>query len=403
MKIALISEHASPLAAFGGVDAGGQNVHVAELSSALARQGHDVIVYTRRSDPASAARTVLPDGVRLVNLTAGPVKAVPKDLLLPYMDEFAHNLREDLRRERPALVHAHFWMSGRASLAAAHPMGIPVVQTFHALGIEKRRFQGHADTSPSSRLAQESEIVRRCDYVIATSRSEVDELSRMGLEAERVRVIPCGVNLAQFDRCRSVFAQPRRARRRIVTLSRLVERKGIADVIRALPRLHDAELIVAGGGDARELETDPEYRRLLAIARELGVCERVVMHGRVERHEVPGLLRSADCVVCVPWYEPFGIVPLEAMACRVPVVASAVGGLNDTVVHGETGYHVSPRSPEQVAAAVETLLHSVETRRRFGEAGRDRVVARYTWEQVARATVDAYLECLDSARLDSIA
>ncbi len=157
MRIAMISEHASPLATLGGVDAGGQNVHVAALSAALAEEGHTVTVYTRRDDAALPARVAFAPGVEVVHLDAGPARAVPKDELLPHMGELADGLLADWRTARPDVVHSHFWMSGVAALDAAarlasSPVGAaaapPVLHTFHALGSVKRRHLGAEDTSP---------------------------------------------------------------------------------------------------------------------------------------------------------------------------------------------------------------------------------------------------------------
>ena len=148
----MVSEHASPLATLGGVDAGGQNVHVAALAAALARRGASVVVHTRRDDPALPRRVRTGQGVTVDHVPAGPAEVVSKDTLLPYMDAFAADLHRQWSRRRPDVVHAHFWMSGYAALEAARPLGIPVVMTFHALGVVKRRHQGSRDTSPPERL-----------------------------------------------------------------------------------------------------------------------------------------------------------------------------------------------------------------------------------------------------------
>ncbi|MDQ1636079.1 MAG: hypothetical protein QOJ32_2888, partial [Frankiaceae bacterium] len=134
MRLAMVSEHASPLAVLGGVDAGGQNVHVASLASAMARSGVDTVVHTRRDDATLPRRTMLDEHVTVDHVTAGPAHPIPKDDLLPHMGEFAADLRRQWQVERPDVVHAHFWMSGLAALEAARPLGIPVVLTFHALG-----------------------------------------------------------------------------------------------------------------------------------------------------------------------------------------------------------------------------------------------------------------------------
>ncbi|MFI9454748.1 glycosyltransferase [Amycolatopsis sp. NPDC052450] len=388
MRIAMVSEHASPLAALGGADAGGQNVHVAELSAALSRQGHDVTVYTRRENRRVPATVETPDGYRVVHVAAGPARKLPKDELLPHMGEFGRVLRSRWTKDRPDVVHAHFWMSGLASVLAAKDLGIPVTQTFHALGVVKRRYQGKNDTSPAERMRLERMIAKQADRVIATCSDEVFELVRMGLPRSRASVVPCGVDLNKFtpDGERA----PRTAAHRIVSVGRLVPRKGFDLAIAALASLPDTELVIAGGPDSGPLTEAPEVRRLLAIADRLGVTDRVRLPGLVSREQMPALLRSADAVVCTPWYEPFGIVPLEAMACGVPVVATAVGGLTDTVVDGVTGLLVPPRNPKELAGALRRLLNDASACESFGIAGADRVRARYSWDRVAADTLRAY-------------
>jgi len=389
MRIAMVSEHASPLAVLGGVDAGGQNVHVAALATAIATLGNTVTVFTRRDDPKLPVRVPFAPGVTVEHVDAGPARPIPKDAIYPHVAAFGAALRRAWNDDRPDVVHAHFWMSGLASLDAAKPLGIPVAHTFHALGVEKRRHQGTADTSPPSRIGDEARIVRDADRVIATASAEVFELLRMGASPKQIKIVPCGVDLERFRPDGPAERSPS-GRMRVVTISRLVPRKGVADVVEALAHIPDAELVVAGGGEGPDLVTDPEAQRLTALARAAGVAGRVYLRGRVARDDVPALLRSADVVACTPWYEPFGIVPLEAMACGVPVVVSSVGGLVDTVVDGITGLHVPPRSPRALAHALASLAQNSARRATLGRLGVDRVRARYAWPRIAAETLDVY-------------
>lgn len=393
MRLALVSEHASPLATLGGVDAGGQNVHVAELARGLGRRGHEVVVHTRRDSPDLPDRIGFAPGVTVHHVEAGPPRVVSKDELLPHMGQFADGLVEDWAEWRPAIAHAHFWMSGLASLEAAWRLGVPVVQTFHALGVVKRRHQGAADTSPADRLAIERDVVAEADRIVATCTDEVFELLRLGADRRRIAVVPCGVDLGVF-RPAGPALERRPGVHRIVTVGRLVERKGVGDAIEALAGVPAAELVVAGGPEAARLEDDDEVGRLREIARAVGVEDRVRFTGRLGRDEVPALLRSADVVACVPWYEPFGIVPVEAMACGVPVVASAVGGMIDTVVDGVTGRHVPARDPDALAAALRDLLDRPRLRARLGRAGAVRARERYGWDGIAGATQESYRQAL---------
>jgi D-inositol-3-phosphate glycosyltransferase len=387
MRIAMVSEHASPLAALGGADSGGQNVHVLELSSALADIGHEITVWTRRDGPDLPDCVPLRSGVVVRHVTAGPPRAVPKDELVPYLPEFTSVLGDAWSADQPDIVHAHFWMSGIAALFAAAGR-IPVVQTFHALGSVKRRHQGADDTSPQGRVRAELAVARQVDRVLVTCTDEVFELVRMGVPRLRMTVVPCGVDTTEFTPDGPVA--PRGERPRVLSLGRLVRRKGVDEVIEALRRVPAAELVIAGG----ERDGDPDAARLRECARRAGVTDRVRLVGPVARPDVPALLRSADAVVCAPWYEPFGIVPLEAMACGRPVVASMVGGMQDTVVDQVTGLLVPPRRPDALAAALRELLGSPTMGAAYGIAGRDRVVARYGWERVAVSTALVYDDVL---------
>lgn len=398
----MISEHASPLAALGGVDAGGQNVVVAALAQHLARRGHDVTVYTRRDDPDLAESVDLADGVRVVHVPAGPPAPLPKDELEPFMDDFGRwTARHWSTVGTPDLVHAHFWMSGIAARRAAAAAGIPVVQTFHALGVVKRRHQGSADTSPPDRLDVERELAAGADLVLATCRDEREELLALGADPARIEIVPCGVDLDAF----TPSPPPGEARPpRILSLGRLVERKGVETLVRALAQLtatdglEDTELVIAGGPDRDDLDGDPEALRLRAVARECGVAERVHLLGRIDHETIGELLADTDVVACAPWYEPFGMVPLEAMAAGRPIVGSAVGGFLDTIEHERTGLHVPPRDASATAAALRRILTDPREAAEMGRAGRERVERLYGWERVAEATERAYRQVLSRYR-----
>ena len=425
MRIALVSEHASPLAVVGSVDAGGQNVHVAALAAELARLGHRVVVYTRRDAPDQAGRVETEAGYAVVALNAGPLVALAKDEFWPHMPEFADALAEQLRAEPADLVHAHFWMSAWAAQRAGRRLGLPVVVTFHALGSVKRRCQGSADTSPPERSEIETKVAGSAARVLASCSDEVAELTRLGIPATRIDVVPCGVDVHAFEPGRPHAGGPstggpstggpstggpstgvapgeerdevpeRRQRFRLVTAGRLVPRKGVDLVIEALALLPDTELLIAGGQSLSE--PDPERDRLLAVATKVGVTGRVRLLGPVSRPAMPALFRSADAVVCMPWYEPFGLVPLEAMACGVPVISAAVGGALDTVLDGLTGRLVPPRDPTALAEAARDLLSDPKAGERYGRAGAERARAHYSWCQVAEDTVAVYADVLAAA------
>jgi glycosyltransferase involved in cell wall biosynthesis len=392
MRIALVSEHANPLAVVGSVDAGGQNVHVAALAGGLADLGHDVTVYSRRDNASTPTRVLGPEGYVVEHVPAGPPTDVPKDELLQYMADFALYLRDRWRESPVDLVHAHFWMSGVASVDAAAESGVPVLQTFHALGTVKKRHQGRRDTSPVMRIPLERRLCRAVTRVISTCSDEVAELEAMGMPRSRASTIPCGVDAETFR------PLPRPGRDRspsLLVIGRLVERKGVGNVIEALAHLPGVQLKVAGGPPRNMLGADPEVTRLRRLAADLGVADRVEFLGAVGRADVPVLMSSVDIVVAVPWYEPFGIVPVEAMACGRPVVGSAVGGLLDTVLPGRTGELVPPRRPDLLAPVLRDLLADDARRRRYGLVGRRRALQTYQWRQVVASTEEVYASVLE--------
>ncbi|MCP2327263.1 glycosyltransferase involved in cell wall biosynthesis [Hamadaea flava] len=394
LRVALVSEHASPLAQLGGVDAGGQNVHVAALATALARRGHEVEVFTRRDDPGPP-ETVESGGFRVVHVPAGPPQAVPRDHLLPFMSDFGAWLAARWTIAPPDVVHSHYWMSGVAALRAGAGIldgeRLPLVTTFHALGTVKRRVQGVADTSPAERTELEPLVAHSADRVIAQSADEVGELLKLGIARGQIAVVPSGVDLDRFrpgpdgPRLRSPEETPR-----ILAVGRMIPRKGFLDLIKAIRRVPGAHLVIAGGPAKDRLAADPVAQRLVEAAEELGVTDRVELLGGVPNERMPELYRSADLLACTPAYETFGMTPLEAMACGTPVVAYAVGGLADSVAHGVSGLLVAPGDVDGLAKAIRELL-TVEPRRyAYAVAGMSQAQARYPWPRVAEQVEAVY-------------
>jgi glycosyltransferase involved in cell wall biosynthesis len=395
MKIAMVSGHANPLLAadeLGRADLGGQNLHISALACELARRGHRVTIFTRKQDEKLPDRARLAPGVLVEHVPGGPAGRLPEGKLLRCLPDFVANLRDRLLGARPDIVHAHSWLSGLAAITAAERLRLPVVQTYHTLGMINQRHPDVIGVSGQVRFRMERAIGLTADAVIATCSGERSALTRVGVSGTRVQVVPCGVDTERFSRTGPVY--PRGDDPRLLFLGRLVEGKGVDTMIRALARIPGAELVVAGGPPRNHLDRDPEIVRLRRIAQEVDVADRVAFIGQVPHREVPKLLRSADLVVNVPRYEPAGRVPLEAMACGVPVAAAPVGGQADSVVDSVTGIHVPPRQPSEIARRIRGLLADPTRRTAFGIAAADRARSRFSWERVARETQGVYSSLL---------
>jgi len=375
----MISEHASPLGL------GGQHSHVADLSRALAELGHDVRVYTRKDGPELPPVTEMSPGVKVVHVPAGPAEQIPPDLLLPYMGDFARWLSSQWRDGdwMPTIAHAHFWTIGLAAVTAARQVDIPVMQSFHELGDVR------SEQSGPSRSGYERALGRAVDGVVVQSQDEVRGLVRIGVPRARLSVIPAGVDSERFTPEGPAAARdPERPR--ILSVGQLVERKGFGDVLHAMRYVPDVEYVVVGGPPADQLPSDPHAKRLRALAEHLQVADRFKLIGRVAPRDMPAWYRSADLLVAAPWQEQFAMSPLEAMACGVPVIGTAVGGLTETVVDGLTGDLVPARDPRALGGALRRLVNDKVRRFAYATAALDRARQAYSWKRVASQVGSIY-------------
>lgn len=379
MRVSMVSAQVSPLAAPGA--AGRDQSHfVAELSAALTRSGHRVTVYTRRDNPDVDPSVIAPGGYQLVHITAGPPRPLSVEQQVPHLISFGRGLRSHWSRRPPDVVHAHYWMSGLAALLAGPPRGVPTVQTFHRLGSVRRRGRG----SPR-RLSLERLIARRADLVTAGSTAELTELAQLGVPRSRLAVVPFGVDLSFFTR--DGLRAPKYARHRLVTIGPATLE--LAVVIEAVRRLPDTELVVADRPGGRAVADDPDAQRLRRFAERLGIADRIRLAGPISAEVLPALLRSADALLCLPAGPMPGAVPLQAMACGVPVIGSTTSGLGDIVVDEVTGVLVN-RSASAVTEAVHHVLADRATADAYALAARDRVSSQHSWEDIADRVARVY-------------
>ncbi len=411
-QIALISEHASPVSLLGGVDCGGQNLYVGQVAKSLAAMGCDVDVFTRRDSTILPETTEWVNGVRIIHVPAGPPSYVRKEELLPYMEPFTEYMLQFCRCQRKAydLIHANFWMSGLVAAELKKQLGIPFVITFHALGRVRRQFQRQADEFPDERFEIEDRLVAEADHIIAEAPQDEEDLIRLyNADPMNITMVPCGFDpteLAPISKTLSRISLGLPPDERVVLhLGRLVPRKGTETVIRAFGRLlHKHQmparlLIVGGNSDDPDPKTTPEIARLQKIAREENVADHVTFVGRRGREVLKYYYSAADIFVTTPWYEPFGITPLEAMACGTPVIGSNVGGIKFTVRDGETGYLVKPQDPDGLAEKIAYLYANPKLLGVFSRQAIQRVNDLFTWSKVVKGMKTLYEQVLAEKQL----
>ncbi|MCU0496714.1 MAG: D-sedoheptulose 7-phosphate isomerase [Anaerolineae bacterium] len=408
-KIGLISEHASPLATLGGVDSGGQNVYVGELARQLGELGYLVDVFTRWDDPRMPQIITWSNNVRVIHIKAGPIAFIRKEDLLQYMDEFTENVIGFAESDPYQLFHANFWMSGLVACQIKARLGIPFVITFHALGKIRLLHQGKADQFPSQRLEIEQQIVQEADQIIAECPQDQEDLiAHYHADANRITIIPCGINPQQFHPVDPQLARMMLnldpSEKLILQLGRMVPRKGVETVIEALAILikrcqTKARLLIVGGdSDQPDPVQTPEIGRLVQIAQTQGVGEWVTFIGRKGRDQLKYYYSAADVFVSTPWYEPFGMTPLEAMACGTPVIGSRVGGIKYSVVDGKTGFLVPPKTPLTLAEKLHEVLTQPQLHQIFRQNAIRRVSTHFTWTRVGQAVATLYEKVLTRNR-----
>jgi D-inositol-3-phosphate glycosyltransferase len=390
----MISAHTSPLAALGGGTSGGMNTYVRELSRELGSRGYVIDVYTRRTSPADPAVQPFGPNARLINIDAGPAENIEKDAIRDTLDEFESGMRAFIAAEGIAydVIHSHYWMSGVVGRRLAEEWRVPHVVMFHTLGEVKKRAR-ITEHEPPARIEAERLIATTADGIVVASSHEKHLLSALyGADERVINVVPCGVNLDLFQPMDKESARRtlglKKGERIILFVGRIEPLKGIDVLIGAAAQLHEDEnfRVLIVGGDER---AERQLEELRQHAARLGVDHHISFVGAVAHEELPVYYNAADVCVVPSYYESFGLVAIESMACGTPVVASRVGGLTSAISDGETGYLIPWRCPEPFAERLELLLDNDELRASFGRAARE-AVERFRWANVADALSAMY-------------
>ncbi|SDR12753.1 glycosyltransferase [Thermostaphylospora chromogena] len=392
MNIAFVASDAVPADTTDHSDAAAQHAHLYAVARELGRE-HRVTIYTRLDSPGRRPKTRIAHGVTVEHLPAGPAEKLPEDGVLSHLSDFTAELHRRLDDDRPDVIHAHSWAGALAALVGTEGMRVPVAQTLPRLRPDGARNHPDRRLDPA-RIRLARAIGRRADAVIAGCVDQEHELIRLGVPRNSIAVVPCGIDVERFRRHGPAAARGKRPR--LLHIGPLSPDFGAYTAVRALEGVTDAELVIAGGPD--QIEADPDAHRLMLLAKETGVEDRVTFLGRVSATIVPKLIHSADVVLSLPSEATAGVVALEAMACGVPVIASAVGAHLDSVLDGVTGLLVPPANPARTARLARELLSDPTRRAALGFAGADRVRSRYSYQRVSHELLRVYEEAMAGVR-----
>ncbi len=413
-RVAMFSIHSDPLTAIGNRGSGGQNVYLCELIKALDKMGWAIDIFTRCDDPKKKFVAKIGKNSRVVRLKAGHPKYIYKGDLHPLFPEIFAKFKEFIGFQNPySLFHGHHYDGGWIGVRAEREFQKPLIQNFHSLGKIRQETQKRYLVNTNNitlfneRFTIEEEIVNESSVIISLADTEKENLIGLyGAESKKIHVIPGGVNLRQFA------PMDKKAARNelhlpendfiILFLGRLEWRKGTATLISSLKHLEgkieNPLVVIVGGqifGSMRNKDDVREYERLLTKAKEEGVENRVRFIGRVNYDKVNAYYAAADTFVIPSYYEPFGLVALEAMAMKIPVVASRKDGLLATVKDRETGLLFEPRNPVDLAGKIVELYNDRALIEKIVKNARTMVEERYSWKQIADQISDIYKSLID--------
>lgn len=393
LRIAMLAAHSCPVGELGTKDTGGMSVYIRELASELGKQGHTVDVYTRVHDPADPIIVDLGERARLVHVRAGQEAKINKLEVYSYLPEFTYNL-ESYRANNGLqydIVFSHYWLSGWVGKHLQQWWRVPHVIMFHTMGAVKNAI-GIGEGDPALRIESEKESVDDChSIIVATERGKEEVIRYYGALSSRIGIVPCGVNMDVFKPVDKKAARQSLGladEKTLLYVGRFDPLKGVEQLMKTLPLLKSCpglKLVLIGGDDFNTGET----ARLNQLAGEMGIQDSVIFRGTVKQAELHNYYSAADICVVPSYYESFGLVALEALACGTPVVAADVGDLKNIILQGETGCVVGGNSPAHLAQGIDGFLaqppRDMEARLAIRAS-----VDRYSWAEVADALVKEF-------------
>ncbi|MBV7294529.1 D-inositol-3-phosphate glycosyltransferase [Corynebacterium sp. TAE3-ERU12] len=403
MRIAAISMHTSPLEQPGTGDAGGMNVYILRSSLELARQGHQVDIFTRATRPSQGDIVQVAENLRVINIVAGPYEGLTKDELPTQLAAFTGGMLAFIRRNgiHYDLIHSHYWLSGQVGWLLRDLWQVPLVHTAHTLGAVKNEHRAIGDKpEPESRRICEQQIADNADRMVVNTDEEYKNLlGHYDADPSKIVVIPPGVDIGLFspgsdratERARRELGVPLHSRV-VLFVGRLQRLKGPQVLLRATAELfrrdpdRNLRVLICGGPSGTGVQRPDEF---LELATELGVNEQVRFMPSRPPEELVNLYRAADIVAVPSHNESFGLVAMEAQACGTPVVAANVGGLPVAVREGQTGLLVDGHDEIAWADALEELLVDDLVRRGMSLAA-PKHAADYSWEATAQRLYDVY-------------
>jgi D-inositol-3-phosphate glycosyltransferase len=411
MNIAILSYHTCPLATLGGKDTGGMNVYVRDLTRFLGKNGIHADVFTRSQD--EHVPHILHDlgfGNRVVHIPAGPEIPLPKKELVKYLPQFSQGVMNFAQQKQIKydLIHSHYWMSGISAGLIKEGWHTPIIHMFHTLNRLKNQNKNFTENKEGKYRDQgEQKVMEIADRIIAATEDEFTQMQNLyQIDPKKIVVIPPGVDTSHFypissDEAKDVIGVPQNENM-ILFVGRIEPLKGVDKIIHAIAELQKSDvlskcphylIIIGGDADGNSLEINKEMGRLKNLCKELNVENLVLFLGKKDQESLPYYYSAAEVVVVPSYYESFGMVALEAMACGTPVIATQVGGLPFLVKDGITGFIVPNDDPLALEKALTKLMCKSDLRNQMS-LNSQKYAQTYSWDLIITKIIKQYQELL---------
>ncbi|AFY77087.1 MAG: glycosyltransferase [Hydrococcus sp. C42_A2020_068] len=366
-----------------------QHVYVRSLGLALAQRGCQVDIFTRRQDPDQPAIIDLAPGCRIVRLTAGPARSISQDELFEHLPAFleAWLAFQSCCDRHYALIHTNYWLSGWVGLQLKSRLKLPLVHTYHSIGSVKSGDSEPISDLASARLIVEWACLQEADCVVATTPQEKIDLRWSVSRRGKIRVIPYGIDARPFSLLAKQKARQQLGispkTKTILYVGCFDRRQGLETLIKGCAQLPKRFQLCLANRSEPSSSDERDRKRIKALVWEWGLESVTTSIEHIPQQQLPAYYAAADVCVVPSDCESFGLVAIEAMAAGTPVIASYVGKLQHTVVHGETGLLIPPGNPEALAYALWAVLSNSKLAQSWGEASSKRVQLHFNSATVA--------------------
>ena len=421
-KICMVSPHSDPLGKLGEPDIGGQSVYEKELAKALVELGCEVDTYTRHYGEKLLSEEPT-KGNRVIRIPCGGNDFIRKEELGEYLPEFADNMLAYVNEHGREydLIHSHYWdggamallirdrLSASRQLSSSSSSSLPLTFTSHSLGIMKQlRLPDEEKYNYNIRIQAELDVMKEAELLIVLTDVEKSQLIKhYSIAAAKMRIVPPGIDSEVFyprgDKGELKKEIGIDADFMVFTTGRLDSRKGFTNLMKCVKNVAQGVekhgktvkfLFPAGpkniGQSARIVK-----KKLKKIMVNDGVEKYVTFFKHLNLDELARYYSAADIFACPSSYEPFGLVIVEAMACKTPVVATTKGGPIEILTEGVDGFLVDPRDTELMEKRILEILLDDDLRGQMSQNALNTACDGYSWKEVAKKILTVFDEASD--------